>query len=312
VKNVPPSLPAALRSKHKVILAGTFAFSLLNGTTAYYTDQQADLVVPSVGGGSVTYLGGGVGAGTIGISGLKLAQKIGLDAEEQSIAIAYRPISDPAGPSTIGGQAWVNAIRLGLLDKAYFTWGIVALDSYGAVPIGWGEACPDGTGFGGICTLFRGRVSQIKTVGAVQSTLQVKSDLVVLEQDMPHRTFGPGCCHTLYDSGCGLAKAAFTSAGTVNAGSTGSLVLWTGAGASYAQGTITFLSGRNAGASASIGAAASGSLALAYPLQFAPAAGDTFEASFGCDKTMATCTTRFNNLLRFLGFPFVPPPEDSV
>ena len=46
-----------------------------------------------------------------------------------------------------------------------------------------------------------------------------------------------------------------------------------------------------------------------YPLPFAPAPGDTFNVAFGCDHTQATCQSKFNNLVNFRGFPYVPPPQ---
>jgi len=44
-------------------------------------------------------------------------------------------------------------------------------------------------------------------------------------------------------------------------------------------------------------------------LPFAPAEGDTFNVAFGCDHTQATCQSKFNNLINFRGFPYVPPPQ---
>ncbi|MBV8777226.1 MAG: phage BR0599 family protein, partial [Alphaproteobacteria bacterium] len=32
----------------------------------------------------------------------------------------------------------------------------------------------------------------------------------------------------------------------------------------------------------------------------------------GCDHTVATCQSTFNNLSHFGGFPYIPPPELAV
>ena len=40
--------------------------------------------------------------------------------------------------------------------------------------------------------------------------------------------------------------------------------------------------------------------------------GDGFELLPGCDHTLATCQGTFNNLSRFGGFPYIPPPELAV
>jgi len=48
---------------------------------------------------------------------------------------------------------------------------------------------------------------------------------------------------------------------------------------------------------------------LMYPLPFAPATGDGFNVAFGCDHTQSTCVAKFNNLMKFRAFPYVPPPQ---
>jgi hypothetical protein len=32
----------------------------------------------------------------------------------------------------------------------------------------------------------------------------------------------------------------------------------------------------------------------------------------GCDRTIATCTSVFNNAAHFGGFPYIPTPETAV
>jgi uncharacterized phage protein (TIGR02218 family) len=138
----------------------------------------------------------------------------------------------------------------------------------------------------------------------------VASDLVVLDYDMPRNLYSPTCLHTLYDSGCGVARGTYASSGTVGAGSTASLINFSGALASHAQGSIVFASGVNANLRATVKSVAAGaSLSLMYPLPSPPATGDAFTVYAGCDHTQATCLSRFSNLANFRGFPFVPPPQ---
>lgn len=103
-------------------------------------------------------------------------------------------------------------------------------------------------------------------------------------------------------------KNAYAASGTVGDGSSFSVINWTGASSIYAQGTLLFSSGVNAGASVNIKSATSGALMLSYPLEAAPSPGDAFTVYQGCDHTMSTCQTKFANLANFRGFPFVPPP----
>ncbi len=76
-----------------------------------------------------------------------------------------------------------------------------------------------GTVIGGV-TMFHGRVATIDSVGRTQAEITVASDLVVLDYDMPHNLYSPGCVHALYDSGCGVIRGAYSANGTAGAGST--------------------------------------------------------------------------------------------
>jgi uncharacterized phage protein (TIGR02218 family) len=75
---------------------------------------------------------------------------------------------------------------------------------------------------------------------------------------------------------------------------------------------VTFESGANVGVSRTVRQSTTSGLYLARPLDYVPTAGDSFVVYKGCDKSMTTCQSRFNNLANFRGFPFVPPPELSM
>ena len=94
-------------------------------------------------------------------------------------------------------------------------------------------------------------------------------------------------------------------------GVTASGIPWSGASDAYAQGTLVFTTGANLAVSAGIRSAGAGLLTLAAPLRVVPAPGDTFTAYQGCDHTLATCGSKFNNTAHFRGFPFVPVPETA-
>jgi uncharacterized phage protein (TIGR02218 family) len=48
------------------------------------------------------------------------------------------------------------------------------------------------------------------------------------------------------------------------------------------------------------------------PLPSPPAPGDTVTLYAGCDRTMATCNSKFNNLANFGGQPFIPIPDTML
>jgi hypothetical protein len=78
----------------------------------------------------------------------------------------------------------------------------------------------------------------------------------------------------------------------------------------WSLGRITFTSGALNGLSAFItGSNSSGQLQMSVPLPSAPATGVTFSIIPGCDKTVATCLTKFNNIANYTGCSAIPTPE---
>jgi hypothetical protein len=81
----------------------------------------------------------------------------------------------------------------------------------------------------------------------------------------------------------------------------------------WAQGVITFTSGVLIGQSAYIIASnPAGAVSLEVPLPAAPATGDTYSIIPGCDKSFATCGSKFSNTANFSGFPYTPTPEAGI
>ncbi|MGH6836531.1 MAG: DUF2163 domain-containing protein [Methylocella sp.] len=264
--------------------AECYTFTLVTGLILTYTNAD----VP------VTLNGYVYAANSILLSGLKFKCEIGLNVDQQQITISARTID------TVGGVPFLQALRNGVFDGAEIQRERAFLNSWSATD----TANPVGS-----VILFKGRVGTVDSIGRTTAQITVNSDLVLLDLQMPRNVYSPACQHVLYDSGCTLVKSAFGTAGTVGAGSTVSTINWSGASTNFNQGTILFSSGVNAGLSANVKSAVAGvSLTLAYPLYTAPATGDAFTVYFGCDHTQATCTTKFNNLVNFRGFPYIPPP----
>jgi uncharacterized phage protein (TIGR02218 family) len=221
----------------------------------------------------------------------------GLEVDQQQITVSAR------ATDTVGGVSFLQALRNGVFDGCEIQRERAFLNSW---------SCTDTANPIGSVILFKGRIGTVDNVGRTSAQITVNSDLVLLDLQMPRNVYSPARQHMLYDSGCTLIKSAFGTAGTVGAGSTGSIINWSGASVNFIQGTITFSSGINAGVSTNVKSAiAVVSLSLSYPLLNAPSAGDGFTVYFGCDHTLSTCTTKFNNLANFRGFPFIPPPTFS-
>jgi uncharacterized phage protein (TIGR02218 family) len=269
-----------------IFMADCFTFTLLSGLILRYTNVD---VTFSYNGN--TYLGN-----SVLVDGLKYRAAVGLEVDQQQITVAARSTD-----TITGGAAFLQALRDGSFDgceierdRVFFS------DAIG------------GTAIGSV-TLFKGRLGVVDEIGRTSAKLTVNSDLVLLDIDMPRNIYQPTCLHTLYDSGCTLVKNAFGANGTVGAGSTASVINWSGTSPVYQQGSITFTSGVNAGVTANVNSVVAGtSLTLGYPLQSPPAAGDGFTVYQGCDHTPGTCQAKFNNLTNFRGFPYVPPPQMAI
>lgn len=76
--------------------------------------------------------------------------------------------------------------------------------------------------------------------------------------------------------------------------------------ARYAGGGLRWLDGPLAGLGSAIGAAGADRLVLAEPLVPGIAAGSAVSLREGCDRTIATCATRFANAVNFQGEPYLP------
>jgi uncharacterized phage protein (TIGR02218 family) len=226
------------------------------------------------------------------VSGLKYKATTGASVDKQTIAIsAYESM-------TIGGIPFLQALQQGLLDGAEIQRERAFFTNFQGLP----PLVPIGTEI-----LFKGRVTSVDSVGRTSANVSVESDLTILKRQMPLKFFSTNCVWTLYGPGCALSRSAFTFSGSVGAGSTASVINWSGATTSFQQGSLTFTSGVNEGITANIKIAAAGVLTLMYPLPAAPALGDTFTAVWGCDHTQGCA--KFQNTANFLGFPYIPPPQ---
>ncbi len=229
------------------------------------------------------------------IEGLRFKKAVGLGVDEQSVVIR----ADSG--MRINNAAWFDAIAGGLLDDAGLKRERVFMADWNAQPVG-------------SLVLFDGMVSTIDSLTSVECQLKVKSYLNLLNQPMPRNSWQATCLHTLFDSGCTLANSAWRASGVVGAGSSDNTIEWTNSATAgyYWQGTVLFTSGENAGLLRTIKLATGSQLILTLPLPFAPATGDTFDAFPGCDKTLPTCQSRFNNLANMRAFPFVPVPQVAL
>ncbi|MBL0371079.1 DUF2163 domain-containing protein [Rhizobium sp. KVB221] len=128
------------------------------------------------------------------------------------------------------------------------------------------------------------------------------------------RIYGHRCDAAFGDGRCGKNANAFRATGTVASAPDLSRMTVHGLGefanGYFRYGMLTFTSGVNDGVSVDIEshvqANAAVTLVFWLPVPAKPANGDTFKIIAGCDKSIDTCRSKFDNVANFRGFPHIP------
>ncbi len=128
------------------------------------------------------------------------------------------------------------------------------------------------------------------------------------------RVYGRRCDAALGDGRCGANVAAFQVGGAVVSTDAAGRLTVSGLSAFadgfFKQGKMRFTSGANKDRSFDLDDHALrdgvATFRLWLPLEVLPQQGDTFTVTAGCDKSFATCKTKFANHLNFRGFPHMP------
>lgn len=216
---------------------------------------------------------------------------VGLDVDSNTLEIAAEP------DYRLEGLQWSEAALGGALDGARVVIERIFFSDW-ATPVG-------------AVVIFSGRVSDVSgSRSAVK--VDVKSDIELLNVSSPRNIYQAGCMRTLYDGGCKVNREKFTVNGRVTANSTTGTELacnLTQADGWFNQGVIKFTSGRNAGLSRTVKEHKNGRLSFALRLPFPPQSGDVFKIYPGCDKRQETCGGKFNNIVHFRGFPYIPAAD---
>ncbi len=74
----------------------------------------------------------------------------------------------------------------------------------------------------------------------------------------------------------------------------------------FNEGVLTWLTGLNAGYLIEVGQYTQPTIELFENMPYVIMPGDTFTIEPGCDHSIATCNSKFNNLVNFRGEPFIP------
>ncbi|HXA47517.1 MAG TPA: DUF2163 domain-containing protein [Burkholderiaceae bacterium] len=300
MKSASPALIALLNSQ-TFLMADLLTINLVSGGSLYYCNWEHDLVV-----NGHTYL-----SGDVQFERTKSSCKIGVNVDSMTITLHAQP------QNLMLGLPVMSQIKNGLLDSAQIKIDRVFMSAPGVTTAG-------------TVSIFSGRLTTA-TAGRSEATLTVANELVLLNVQLPRNIYQPSCLHTLFDddmlqqgqapSGCKLIKANFASASDVIAASSATVFTAVISNSSlsvpwFDNGYVSFSGGANSGYVRTIKSATNvGSVwtfTLTSPLPFVPNGGDPFAAYPGCDHTQATCTKKFNNVVNFRGFPYVPVPETAA
>lgn len=285
----------ALMKTAQFVYADCFTIIPKVGDPLRYTNAQQDVsVLPVDGVARQTYQ-----AQKVVISGLRVRNNLGVEVDEQEVDISY-----PDTPIYQASLTWAQALLQGRLDGAR-----IRRDRF--VAEDWGK--PWQGGF----PMFVGLVSTLDKVGRQSGTIHVKSDLVLLDTQMPRDLFEPNCKNTWGDDGCGVVQSSYAAVGVIGPSPNRSTLPWSGADAGYALGKVHITNGDSVTRVRTISRADDDFLYLTYPLDFDPAEGMEFTAYPGCQRTMDEdfgCP-RFHGVdwvKYFKGFPFIPVAETAA
>jgi uncharacterized phage protein (TIGR02218 family) len=273
----------ALLNSDTFIMADLITLTLIDASVYRYTSADIDLIVS-----------GNTFSKALKFKRGRTRLVVGVEVDTLDLDIY------PESSNLIGGVPFLQALARGVLDGAQILLERVFMPT-------WGDTSA------GTLILFSGRVSDIE-FSRTEARLSIKSDLELLNVKLPRTVYQPGCTHTLYDAGCALNRASFAVNSSVASGSTDRIINCSLAQAAgyFDQGYLAFTSGALNGVKRNVRVYAPGVITLSYPLSAVPAISDTFTIYPGCDKLQSTCVAKFNNIVHFRAWPYIPVPETSI
>lgn len=288
----------ALFTTREFNFASLFQYTLIDGSIQYYCSGDTDIYY----NGHTWSAGGSVGP-YFDKKGSKAKAHWKIGVEVDTLVFDVIP-----GSSSIGGTPFLQAVQQGIFDGAELImhrayWGPQAYQTP-IIPVG------------AIENVFVGRIAELDATRSLATT-NVNSHLELLNQNMPVELYQAGCLNTLYGTACTLNQASFAVNGSILSGGSSSILLATLSAATdyFSLGKIKFTSGVNNGVWRGVKQYTNGSpssITLTSPFPETPTAGDTFTIYPGCDKQQSTCLTKFNNLVNFRGFPYIPEVSTAV
>src|ERR1700733_12964541 len=243
------NLIAFLNSRASFTVADLFKFTLADGSILTFTSYDENI---ALGGYTYLALGPLVDRSKWGIKNTP-------DVPEMDITILSNGADMPDGSNI------KLSVHNGLFNFATVLLSRLFMPSPGDTSLG-------------ALDIFLGNVADVE-IDALSVKITAKGANNVLGQYMPRNTFNQSCIHNLFDKGCapnpgqpggGPAKAAYTVASSVGAGSTRGMIVWPAIvppnPTNFNYGWVEFTSGACEGSGRSIAIAGAESFTLIPPL----------------------------------------------
>lgn len=151
--------------------------------------------------------------------------------------------------------------------------------------------------------IFIGQIKEVSYKG-IEGIINCVGFEHFLKGTIPHERYQFNCNHKVFDSKCALVKASYITSTIIGIDATGTILTSSDfdlkadgyfIGGEVIHGvesrTITYHIGNT--------------IKLMYKMNDLEA-GDLVSAYPGCDGRAATCRDKFNNIIHFFGFPFIP------
>jgi hypothetical protein len=237
------------------------------------------------------------------IKGLTAHVTIGLAVDQQQLDFSY-----PDTPVYQASLTWAQALLQGRLDGAR-----IRRDRF--IAASWGSR-PATTDWLGAFPMWLGLMSTVDKAGRQQATVNVKSDLVLLDVDAPAALWEPNCKNNWGDVACGVDQNVWAVNTTITGVPTRSVIPWSLADQNYDQGKLHIDNGDSVTRVRTISRVSAGNLYLSYPLDFDPTMGQAMTVYPGCPKT----TDATYGCPKYHGvdwvnkikcFPFIPVAETA-
>lgn len=184
----------ALLATRQFFSADLYTFTLPSGDVLRYTSFDVDVTA-----------NGNTYSSALGWERTQARWQVGLTVDTMDVTLHATP------DQLLNGVPIIESIAAGDWDGALCTVERAFM------------ATPRDTSAGTVI-IFSGWVGQVTEIGRIHAKMQLRSKMGLLNTGLPKALFGPSCRHVLFDSGCGLDRASFTTTGSVGAGSTTSVI----------------------------------------------------------------------------------------